>query len=304
MIHLLDGNAISTTAFYAVHTDPKEPFSATKYCTAFMGSLAKNLLLASTTDAPKVVFCVDSPSWRKLHYKGYKHKERTPESLQRHFQYLACYGDIIADMKGSLPIHVVQRTGMEADDLIAYYTYARGAEPVRIYTADKDMRQLYNPNGVEYYSIKDDALQTFDPLYELHYLLCHGDSNDAIPGINRNPDNTIGFRFGEKTIQSTYSPNSVNEMNIDELFLIKLSTAAANMKHSEFVAMLKERYDRNRLLIDFTKAPWYVNQLKLPSTVKGSAVQAGDFWQHWYGSYSDKLAYAMTMFDTHKAPLG
>ncbi|OPZ59899.1 MAG: DNA polymerase I [Deltaproteobacteria bacterium ADurb.Bin510] len=135
-----------------------------------------------------ICFVRDSKALTHHHerYAAYKaNRQRMPEDLQIQVPY-------IHEVVAALGIPMVEREGLEADDLIAGLagTYG-GAHEVVIVSGDKDLMQLVGAGVTVWDTLKD---QRFDaaavqekygvaPEYIADLLALMGDSSDNVPGV-------------------------------------------------------------------------------------------------------------------------
>ena len=251
---VIDGNGVSTRSFFGTHYNTGE-FTESLWASAFLKGLHK-LLTRFYAMHSNVVFCIDSPSWRKKVYPAYKDKGIVRDSV--YGEYIHSYMDLMTELKRILPIHFIRKVGYEADDLLAYFSRNVQGEPVTIVGNDKDFVQLINNNVTYYNFVNESFLKVKDPALHLHTLICTGDTADNIPSIvPRNTKNKPKFMFGEKTAIKHYKPEDKN--NICEQFLLKQLDKKDKDGNTKVVEedlhLLHRNYKFNEQLIDLSFSP-------------------------------------------------
>lgn len=194
---IVDGNNLMFRAFFAL---PQLSNFAGEISNAVFGFT--NMLVKIIREInPKyiaVTFDVAKRNFRHETYAEYK-GTRPPTPLELIPQF-----PIVKDLLGKMKIKVVERAGLEADDLMGSLSRAYNTENI-IVTADKDSFQLINDNtsvlfpkkGLsETVLITKDNIEEFygvraDQVVDLKSLM--GDKSDNIPGVGS---------VGEKTAKS------------------------------------------------------------------------------------------------------
>lgn len=278
--HLIfDTNSIAAKAFFATHYNvPK--FDSTMFRSAFLKSFLR--ILTDLADfGQTITLCVDSKCWRKDIYPDYKANRKDLKEKVNYKDYINDFEDILAEMKMVLPVNIVKRAGMEADDLLAWY--ANDLTPKVLVSGDKDIVQLINIPRVQLYNpFKNDGEMVInnDLKLFLHTLICTGDASDNIPsvitkGINPKGKLWAKMPFGEKTIKDAYAIDC--ESNISKSFLDnKIKTSKDKLKKGKIgedftfteadIKILHERYISNKKLIDLALSPVHNLQLPLPGS--------------------------------------
>lgn len=191
----------------------------------------------------KMVLCLDSHSWRYDYYEtnkvkfpeyaelGYK-KGRSKDSDLDWDTLKYIVNDLMESFKQNTDYFVIKVHGAEGDDVIAILTNEyKSKEDIFLLAWDKDFQQLQSFNVHQYNPIK----QSFNPEIDVNiFLQCHictGDRVDGIPAIRP--------RLGEKTAIKILK-------DIPDLL-------ATNPD-------MRERYEFNKKLIDFSEIPSYIEE--------------------------------------------
>jgi DNA polymerase-1 len=184
-VFLIDGSSYFYRAFYAMRnlsTSKGMPTNAVYI-------LARMLLKLIKEKNPEYIcFVLDSkaPTERHRMYEAYKAtRPSMPESLQVQLPYIFKIVD-------ALGIPILQKEGVEADDIIA--TAARkfkADSKVTIISGDKDLMQLVDNDVVVWDTLKDKLYDrkgvhekfSVNPEFMADLLAIMGDSSDNIPGV-------------------------------------------------------------------------------------------------------------------------
>ena len=189
----------------------------------------------------RFVICLDSKTWRKEYYETNKvkfpelvnetYKGRRVKDDTLPWEYIQETINIIGTaLKLASDFYVVTAIGAEADDIIAILTKKfKSQEEIFILSPDKDFIQLQDTNV----HIFDPLKNAYKPEQDINYFmklhLMIGDKSDNIPAIRP--------RLGEKTAAKIYK-------DLDDLLLTD--------------PIMKEKYDFNKNLIDFSMIPAYI----------------------------------------------
>lgn len=194
---LIDGNSILNRAYFAL---PPLNASDGRNVNAVYGFM--NILLKVVADyAPEklvVAFDMRGHNFRKDIYPEYKaNRKGMPDDLA---QQMPVLHDLLAEMQ----VTVVEKAGVEADDIIGTITADFDGESF-IVSGDRDMLQLVSDKvtvlltkrGVtEVESVTPETLRTnygMTPAQVIEYKALRGDTSDNIPGVRG---------IGEKTAMS------------------------------------------------------------------------------------------------------
>lgn len=176
------------------------------YCFRFLNqAYFKDQMLYSLTTfgADKVVVFADGgrSKYRKEIYPEYKANRATHEKDLTDF-----YAECEATYK-ALPYHKYRLSGVEADDLIAYYA-SLSKEDLILISSDRDFDQI--PNIKRFNFLKNEYQEWKHPFDRSCYILYKcllGDKGDNIVGVKnvgekRATDLTVAYGTIEKLIES------------------------------------------------------------------------------------------------------
>jgi DNA polymerase I len=185
-LFLIDGMSCAYRAFYAIRdlrTSSGEPTNAVY---GFTNMLLK-LVRERKPDAIAVVFDSATPTFRHERFEAYKaHRKPMPEDLLGQLP-------LIKEVIEAYRIMILQRDGLEADDLMGSLAVAasRSGYDVYLVTSDKDMLQLvrsgisvFRPDSGEIYD-EDAVMRRYgvEPGKVVDVLALAGDASDNIPGV-------------------------------------------------------------------------------------------------------------------------
>jgi len=185
---IVDGNSLANRAFYALPflTNSKVEPSGAVY--GFANLLSK-MIVDYRPDGIVVAFDHARKTFRNDIYKDYKaNRKATPPELLSQFP-------IIKKMLQTMNIKVIEKEGIEADDIIGTIAKNANCEKI-ILSGDRDLLQLISPDtevwltmkGVtEIAKVKEDNLKEIygvekpEQVIDLKSLM--GDKSDNIPGV-------------------------------------------------------------------------------------------------------------------------
>jgi DNA polymerase-1 len=240
-IYLIDGSAYIYRAYHAIRGLTNSKGMPTNAVFGF----TKMLLKLIEEKSPKYLgmfFDVKGPTFRHEMFEDYKaNRPPMPEDLSVQIPF-------IKDVVRGFNLHVIEKKGFEADDLIG--TYARTAEAqgftVVMVTGDKDFMQLVTDKATVWDPMKDkiidvDAIRekfslTPDQLIDVMGL--SGDKADNVPGVPG-----IGEKTAVKLIQ-TYG-------NIDALY--ENVEAITKKKQRENLIQFKDQAILSKSLVTIDK---------------------------------------------------
>jgi DNA polymerase I len=202
-LYLIDGSGY---IFRAYHRLPPltnirgEPVGAVYGYTTMLWKLADALHKADGPTHMAVILDASGKSFRNEIYPEYKaHRPPAPEDLVPQFP-------MIRDATRAFSLPCIEEIGLEADDLIASYTYAALSQgwQVTVVSTDKDLMQLIQPGVDMLDPMKserlgpDAVMEKFGVLPEAlgEVLGLMGDSADNVPGVPG-----IGPKTAAKLIQ-------------------------------------------------------------------------------------------------------
>jgi DNA polymerase-1 len=217
---LIDGNSLTYRAFFALPTDMATAAGQVTNAVFGFTSMLINLLRDHQPDHIAVTFDRPEPTFRHERIADYKAgRSEAPDILRQQM-------GLVRQLVETLHIPVVDKAGVEADDLIATLaTQARdeGAEVI-VVTGDRDtyqlvedpcIRVLYNRRGVSDYVLYDEA-GIFDrcgvtPAQYPQYAALRGDPSDNLPGVPG-----VGEKTAAKLINQYGGLDGIFE-HVDEL---------------------------------------------------------------------------------------
>ena len=185
-LFLIDGMSCAYRAFYAIRelrTSSGEPTNAVY---GFTNTLLK-IIREHAPDALAVVFDSKAPTFRHERYEAYKaHRKPMPEDLVAQLP-------IIREVLGAYHVAMIQKDGVEADDLMASLAERAVGSGYDVYlvTSDKDMLQIIRehvtimkPESGELYD-RASVLRRYgvEPQKIVDVLALSGDASDNVPGV-------------------------------------------------------------------------------------------------------------------------
>lgn len=186
-------------------------------------------------DYGKIVICCDNKNsyWRREYFPYYKHnRKKLRDNSKFDWNFIhESMSTIKKDLIEFFPYSVVEVAGGEADDVIAVLAKAyHGAENVLIASGDEDFYQLQIYPSVKQYSLnKREFVVSNDPQKDLKEHILRGDSSDGIP----------------------------NFLSQDDIFLVGRQKTLTQKRLKEYMELENPGhfYERNKVLIDFSKIP-------------------------------------------------
>ena len=222
-----------------------------------------------------VVFCLEGRSWRRSIYEPYKkNRDASREALTLKEQeedemFWEAYQELLDYLNTKTNCSVLQEDNSEADDLIARWIHNHQDDEHVIVSSDSDFYQLigdkvsmyngitnqhitingiYDDKGVIVMDKKTSAPKTIPaPAYALFEKCVRGDTSDnifsAYPGARKKGSkNKTGIQeaFDDKENQGFAWNN----------FMLQKWTDHLDVEH-----IVRDDYERNRILIDLTLQP-------------------------------------------------
>jgi len=173
--------------------------------------------LGKSYGAKRIICCFDAgaSAYRKAMFPEYKQNrkiERSEEEQERFTEFFNCLSDTI----DALPFEHYKFKGIEADDIIAYFTkyLSPKYEHTWIVSSDRDLYQLLKANISIFnmYSRKEIDIDYLDTEFGLspreysHARMIEGDAGDGITGVDGiGPKRSIALIKEHKTIQDLIS---------------------------------------------------------------------------------------------------
>src|SRR5918997_1215374 len=186
---LLDGNSLTYRAFFALPTDMATASGQVTNAVFGFTSMLVNLLKDHRPDSIAVAFDRPEPTFRHEMVPDYKAgRAEAPDILRQQM-------GLVRQVVEALRIPLLEKAGVEADDIIATQARDRG-DDVIVVTGDRDAYQLvedphvkvlYNRRGVSDYVLYDEAgirdRTGVTPAQYPEYAALRGDPSDNLPGV-------------------------------------------------------------------------------------------------------------------------
>jgi len=209
----------------------------------------------------EVVLAADSNiSWRKLYFSRYKeHRKATKDKFNIDWkEYQIHFKNLINEIKSHFPFKVLWIKYCEGDDIIGTIALNNKNKNFVVISSDQDYLQLCR-NGVKLYSImKQQEMSHPNPEMFLQESSLIGQQKDNIFNILTPLDYPIELRkppFGKKKAEKFLIEGLKESLNNDISYKRKYTDENGNAVVYNSTINLKERYDTNRILMDFSKIP-------------------------------------------------
>jgi len=240
-IALIDGYGFVFRAYHSLPPLTRPDGKPVGAVYGFTNMLIKLLAGLDVTHAA-IVFDAGSKTFRNDIFPAYKaNRPPCPEDLVPQFA-------IVREAAESLNLAILEKTGFEADDIIATIAkkYSSPENKILIVSSDKDLMQLINENVAMYDAMKNKMIGDAEvrekffvgPNHVLDILSLMGDASDNIPGVKG-----IGPKTAAELIQQFGSLENIFA-NLDQIKQDKrrqlLSDGVENAKISKILAALKE----------------------------------------------------------------
>jgi len=222
-----------------------------------------------------VVFCLEGRSWRRSIYEPYKkNRDANREALTLKEQeedemFWEAYQELLDYLNTKTNCSVLQEENSEADDLIARWIHNHQGDEHVIVSSDSDFYQLINDNVSMYNGITNQHI-TINGIYD--------DKGAIVMDKKTNAPKTIptpAYALFEKCVRGDTSDNifsaypgarkkgSKNKTGIQEAFDDRDNQGFAwnNFMlqkwtdHNDIEHVVRDDYERNRILIDLTLQP-------------------------------------------------
>lgn len=222
-----------------------------------------------------VVFAIEGRSWRKDVYQPYKQTRKdakaakTEEEREEDQMFFDTLNAFIEYLTNKTNCSVIRAPNGEADDVIARFIHLHPHDDHIIISTDTDFLQLQAPNVRQYNGVNDEIISLDgyfdakgnavidkktkepkvlkDPKYILFEKCIRGDTSDnifsAYPGVRtKGTKNKTGLleAYGDMVDRGFAWNNFMNQTWKD---------------HNEVTHLVKDDYERNRLLIDLAAQP-------------------------------------------------
>jgi DNA polymerase-1 len=213
-IALIDGYGFVFRAYHSLPPLNRADGTPVGAVYGFTNMLIK-LLAGLDVTHMAVVFDSGSKTFRNDIFPQYKaNRPPCPEDLKPQFP-------IIRQTAESLNLHILEKVGFEADDIIATYSKKAAAEgyEVLIISSDKDLMQLVDERISMYDAMKNKFIRNaevkekfmVEPDKVLDVLSLMGDSSDNVPGVKG-----IGPKTAAELIQQFGSLENIFK-NLDQI---------------------------------------------------------------------------------------
>lgn len=233
-LYLIDGNSYLYRAFYAIRGLSASDGTPTNAIFGFTNMILK-ILREKHPEYFGVVFDSPGPTHRHKAYDEYKaHRPGMPDDLKPQVP-------LIKEIIDAFRIQTIEKSGYEADDILAHIAREAEAEGIEVYivTGDKDMCQAVSPNIRLYDTMKEkiteekDVIERFGvgPAQFPEIIALMGDASDNIPGapgigektavkLLKEFDTLENLIANRDRIKNARARNAVSE-NIDKIRLSK-----------------------------------------------------------------------------------
>lgn len=219
--YIIDGFGLIFRSYYGFITNPLFDKDGNNI-SAIYGFFNTLFMVIRKYNPSYLVVALDSkgPTFRHEMYKEYKaNRDDAPQDLKNQIP-------IIIDLLSKINIPTIMKSGLEADDIIAYLCENAVKENLRaiMFTADKDLLQLVNSNvfslrppkkGQKEYrlfgesEVEEEFLIRADQIID--YLSLIGDKSDNVPGVKGiGAKGAVNLLTKYKTLENIYN-------NLDKL---------------------------------------------------------------------------------------
>ncbi len=210
-----------------------------------LNSLRSNKVKYGEKYGEMVLACDDQNYWRKQmfpYYKFRRKEDREASSLDWNAIFNSL-NKIRDEIKEVFPYRTIQIESAEADDVIAtlvkeFGNDLPGAKRILILSGDKDFQQLQRYDNVDQIDpVHKKTIKATNPELFLKEHIIRGDVGDGVPNF-LSDDNCLAIKVRQKSIMQ------------------KKLDIWLTQEPSQFCdAVMLERYERNRRLIDLSLVP-------------------------------------------------
>jgi DNA polymerase-1 len=240
-IFLIDGNSLLYRAFHATPYLANSKGLPTNATYAFTNMLRK-LMNEQKPDGLLVIFDSKAPSFREEIFAEYKAtRPPMPSNMPAQIPY-------VKQIVEAMGIHMLEKEGYEADDVIGTLVERLKHEDAEIYlvTSDKDMMQFVSERVFVLDSMKGVLLGEQEvtdkfgvkPALIPDFLALCGDTSDNIPGV---------LGIGEKTARELVSSLGTVEEIYANLDNVKKETVRTKLRESRDNAFMSKELATIRL---------------------------------------------------------
>lgn len=240
-LYLIDGNSYIYRAFYAIRSLATSSGLPTNAIYGFTAMILK-ILREKNPDYFAIVFDAPGPTHRHESFQDYKaHRPGMPDELRQQVP-------LIKDIVNAFRIKSIEKSGYEADDILAMLAKQGESQGLDVYivTGDKDMCQVVSPLVRLYDTMKEKVTEEKDvmdrygvpPSRFPEIIALMGDASDNIPGAPG-----IGEKTAVRLLQEFGSLDAVLQRH-EEIKNAKARKAVAenidNIRLSHALATLHE----------------------------------------------------------------
>lgn len=195
-----------------------------------------------------IILCCDGRNyWRKDIFPQYKAarkivRDKSKLDWDKIFKWV---NPLMDDLIEYFPYKVIQVSGAEGDDVIAFYCkkYSSTEKVTLIVSEDKDLQQLQKYNNIHQWSaLKKKMMRCQNPSDFLLEHILSGDAGDGVPNI-LSDDNC----FVEKKRQTPMTKKKKDEFKL------------IGAKEFCSTSTLKKNFIRNKTMVDLDMVPEHVN---------------------------------------------
>ena len=218
-------------------------------------------------NADEIVLAVDYPvSWRKLYFPRYKeHRQKTKDKFNVDWkEFNTICKEFLSELKQHFPFKIIQKKYAEGDDVIASIVLNFKNNKYTIVSSDKDYLQLCRKNLKIFSLMKQQFIDHPNPEMFLQESSLVGQQKDNIFNIMTPLDYPSELRkppFGQKKAEKFFIIGLDSALNQNVEYKRKYIDSAGVSRYYKANINLKERYDFNRNLMDFTKIPESVQKV-------------------------------------------
>jgi DNA polymerase-1 len=232
-VYLIDGSAYIYRAYHAIAALSNTQGVPTNAVYGFTNTLLR-VLREKNPQYVAIAFDAKGPTFRHQFYPAYKaNRPPMPDDLVPQIPY-------IRRIVRAYSLPVLEKTGVEADDLIASAAtlLAKQGRPVIIVSGDKDLLQLVSET-ISFWEPMKDVILTTEQVHEkykvppaklLDLFALMGDKSDNIPGVVG-----IGLKTAEKLINEFGSLEGIYE-HTDDLKQLKLKENLLQHRQDAFLS--------------------------------------------------------------------
>lgn len=210
----------------------------------------------------EIVLAVDSNKyWRTAFYSPYKYKrsaQREKSEIDWDLFYEK-YNEFQTDLKENLPFKLLKIPFCEGDDIIGVLCLNTPKDHKwNIISVDSDFLQLSSDRVEIYNPLKKSIVSHPNTEFFIQNLCLTGQGKDNIYNVTTPVDWPKGLRlpgFGEKAAEKAFIMGLDKFLNQSKKYEKKIINENDESVEYKSTVNFKERYEQNRILIDFKKIP-------------------------------------------------